>query len=59
MSYIETFRVADDDNRLDYTIVATDPVMVTAPVRLERAWRWQPGTEMYEFDCVAEWEGSE
>jgi len=59
MSYVETFRVADDDSRLDYTIVATDPVMFTAPVRLERAWRWQPGTEMYEFDCVAEWEGSE
>jgi hypothetical protein len=55
MSYVETFRVADDDSRLDYTIVATDPVMFTTPVRLERAWRWQPGTEMYEFDCVAAW----
>jgi hypothetical protein len=59
MSYVETFRVADDDSRLDYTIVATDPVMFTEPVRLERAWRWQPGTEMYEFDCVGEWERSE
>jgi hypothetical protein len=57
MSYVETFRVADDDSRLDYTIVATDPVMFTEPVRLERAWRWQPGTEMYEFGCVAEWQG--
>jgi hypothetical protein len=59
MSYVETFRVADDDSRIDYTIVATDPVMFAEPVRLERAWRWQPGTEMYEFDCVAEWQGSE
>ncbi|MFP6829725.1 MAG: DUF6152 family protein [Gammaproteobacteria bacterium] len=59
MSYVETFRVADDDSRLDYTIIATDPVMFTEPVRLERAWRWQPGTEMYEFDCVGEWERSE
>jgi hypothetical protein len=33
--------------------------MFTEPVRLERAWRWQPGTEMYEFDCVSEWERSE
>ena len=59
MSYVETFRVADDDSRLDYTIVATDPVMFTAPVRLERAWRWQPGTEMYEFDCVAAWQAQD
>lgn len=59
MSYVETFRVADDDSRLDYTIVATDPVMFAEPVHLERAWRWQPWRQMYEFECVAEWEGSE
>lgn len=56
MSYVETFRVADDESRLDYTIVATDPVMFTAPVELARAWRWQPGLQMVEdFDCVADW----
>ena len=33
--------------------------MFTEPVRLERAWRWQPGIRMYEYDCVAGWEGSE
>ena len=27
--------------------------------RPERAWRWQPGIQMYEYDCVAGWEGSE
>ena len=60
MSYVETFRVADDESRLHYTIVATDPVMFSAPVELERGWRWQPGTEMVEFyDCVAEWESSD
>ena len=58
MSYVETFRVADDDSQLNYTIVATDPAMYTEPVRLARAWRWQPGTEMYEFDCVAGWESA-
>ncbi len=60
MSYVETFRVADDGSRLDYTIVATDPVTFTAPVELERAWRWQPGLRMVEdFDCVADWEDSD
>lgn len=56
MTYVETFRVADDDSRLDYTLVATDPLMFTEPVTLERSWLWQPGVEMFEFDCVAEWE---
>ncbi len=59
MSYVETFRVADDGSQLNYTIVATDPVMFSAPVELERGWRWEPGTEMVEFDCVAEWESSD
>ena len=60
MSYVETFRVSDDGSQLNYTIVATDPVMFTAPVELERGWWWQPGTEMVEsFDCVAEWESSD
>ena len=56
VTFVETFRVADDDSQLNYSIVATDPVMFKEPIRLERAWRWQPGTEMFEFDCVPEWE---
>ena len=57
---VATFRVADDGSRLDYTIVATDPVVFSAPVELERGWRWQPGLQMVEdFDCVADWEDSD
>jgi hypothetical protein len=59
VSFVETFRVADDDSQLNYSLVATDPVMFNEPIRLERAWRWQPGTEMYQFDCVPEWENVE
>lgn len=59
VSFVETFRVADDDSQLNYSIVATDPLMFSEPIRLERAWRWQPGTEMFEFDCVPEWETAE
>jgi hypothetical protein len=59
VSYIETFQVAEDESQLNYSIVATDPVMFSEPLRLERAWLWQPGTEMFEFDCVPEWEDTE
>lgn len=57
MTYVETFRVADDDSQLDYTLVATDPVMFSEPVRLGRAWAWEPGRKIEEFDCVADWNG--
>ena len=54
MSYKETFWIAADDSQLNYSIVATDPVNLTAPIVLERAWRWQLGTAMVQFDCAAE-----
>ena len=59
MTYKETFWIAEDDSQLNYSIVATDPVNLTAPIELERAWRWQPGTAMVEFDCAAEVVASE
>lgn len=58
-SYVETFRVADDESQLNYTIVMTDPVMFTAPLELARGWRWEPGTTMADLECIAEWGGSD
>ena len=54
MTYLETFSVAEDDSRLNYKIVASDPVYLTGPIELERAWLWQPGRQMVLFDCAAE-----
>ena len=54
MTYVETFWVAEDDSRLNYRIIANDPVTLTGPIELERAWLWQPGTKMVPFDCAAE-----
>lgn len=58
MSFVETFRVADDGSQLDYTLVATDPVMFNEPVRLGRAWAWEPGRQIEDFDCVGDWTAS-
>lgn len=54
MSYTETFWVESDDSRLNYKIVATDPVYLTGAIELEREWLWQPGTQIVAFDCAAE-----
>lgn len=54
MTYVETFSVAEDDSRLNYKIVATDPVYLTGSIELDRAWLWQPGTQIVPFDCAAE-----
>ena len=43
MQYVETFRVADDGESLEYTLVATDPVNFDEPIELSRGWAWQPG----------------
>lgn len=54
MTYTETFSVAADDSRLNYKIVANDPVYLTGSIELERAWLWQPGTQIVPFNCAAE-----
>ena len=58
MSFVETFRIADDGSQLDYTLVATDPVMFNEPIRLGRAWAWEPGRQIEDFDCVGDWTAS-
>lgn len=54
MTFVERFSVADDDSRLNYEIVATDPAFLNGPIELARAWAWQPGTKLVPFDCAAE-----
>ena len=56
MSYTERFTVSDDGSQLNYSIVAIDPIVFTAPVELERAWLWEPGIELMPYDCVAQWD---
>ena len=48
----ERFTMTADGQRLNYAMTATDPLMFTEPVTLERAWRWTPEIEFEPFDCV-------
>ncbi len=56
-AYFETFRLAED-NVLDYSFTATDPVVFSQPITLERGRRWTPGVELELYDCVAVWTDS-
>jgi hypothetical protein len=56
VQYLERFELSDDQTMLNYSLTATDPVMFTAPIIMERQRRWTPGVEIPPFNCVAEWE---
>ncbi|MEE8439542.1 MAG: hypothetical protein V3S07_08125, partial [Micropepsaceae bacterium] len=57
--YFETFRFNADNDTLEHSFTATDPVMFTQPIHFERARRWTPGVELQPFNCLARWEEAE
>jgi len=52
---VERFTPSADGFTLDYTLTATDPVVFTEPVVLDRTWTWVPGEEVQTFECS--WDG--
>ena len=55
-TYVERFSTRENGEWLDYTFTITDPVMFAEPVTLEMPRRWIPGVNLYEFDCIPEWQ---
>jgi hypothetical protein len=53
---VERFTPSIDGFTLNYTLTATDPVVFTEPVVLDRNWTWVPGEEVQPFECS--WDGS-
>ncbi len=53
--YVERFRYSAENEDLNYTFTATDPVMFTEPVTFERSRPWTPGVELVPFNCAASW----
>jgi len=53
---VERFTPSADGFTLNYTAMATDPVVFTEPVMLDRTWTWVPGEEVQPFECA--WDGS-
>ncbi len=54
--YVERFSFSSEDEALNYTFTATDPVMFTEPLTFEKSRPWTPGIELQPFNCLARWE---
>jgi len=53
--FVERFRFSAEDEALQYTFAATDPVMFTETITFERSRPWTPGVELVPFNCAASW----
>ncbi len=51
MHLIERFTLSDDETRLDYTIVVTDPFAFTEPYEQSRYWTWRPEIVVGSYAC--------
>jgi hypothetical protein len=48
---VERFSVSADNRFLNYSVTATDPVIFTEPVVLDRRWLSVPGEEVRSYEC--------
>jgi len=51
VTLVERFILSEDETRLDYELVVTDPATFTEPVTLDNYWVWLPGEEVGDWDC--------
>ena len=49
---VERFVLNEDNDRLDYRAVVTDPATFLEPATLEGHWYWNPGEEIKPFQCA-------
>ena len=49
---VERFTLSEDETRLDYESVHTDPLYFSEPARLASYWDWVPGEQVRRFGCV-------
>ncbi len=53
LELVERFSLNEDGSRLQYTLIATDPVTFTEPVVLDKEWLWRPAEVLRPFECDA------
>ena len=52
LKIVERYRLSENNTRLDWEGVATDPAVFTEPVRIDGYLVWVPGEEVKPFDCT-------
>jgi len=51
---LERFTPVEDENRLDYQLIVTDPAILIEPFVWEGYWDWRPGEDVQPYDCSVE-----
>jgi len=51
---IETFRLREGGNELDYTMTVTDSATLTEPMTFSKYWQWRTGAKVMPFECDPE-----
>jgi hypothetical protein len=54
MEVVERFSLSDDETRLDYEVVMTDPQTLTEQAARYGHWVWVPGEELQACNCTLE-----
>lgn len=49
---LERYTLSEDENRLAYEIIATDPQNLTEPAIWEGAWLYRPGVQVRPYECT-------
>lgn len=52
VSVVETFQLAEDHNRLNYTSTITDPDYLTKPLVVAKFWQYVPGAKVNPYNCT-------
>ena len=51
LTLVERFELNETDDRLNYTVLITDPSNFSRPFELSRYWVWKPEVQVGRFDC--------
>jgi len=49
---LERFTPVENEDRLDYQLMVTDPAILIEPFVWEGYWDWRPGEEVHPYDCT-------
>lgn len=49
---LERYTLTDDDTRLDYEVIVTDPQYLAEPAVWDAVWAWDSGVQIQPFECT-------